>query len=98
VAFDLLRLLQGKFDPQALHMRGVLWMLSGGAVLASLEEPQAGLALTGRLFCVEGETHSIQLWLLFAFNRQAGVALPGRVLLVRGEAGGASCLVVCFGC
>eukprot|EP00882_Tetradesmus_deserticola_P006856 GHRQ01007222.1.p1 GENE.GHRQ01007222.1~~GHRQ01007222.1.p1 ORF type:complete len:320 (+),score=136.27 GHRQ01007222.1:462-1421(+) len=34
-------------------MRGVLWVLSGCAVLASLEEPQAGMALTGRLFNVE---------------------------------------------
>jgi hypothetical protein len=46
---------QGNFDPQALHMRGVLWMLSSSSVLASLEEPQAGMALTGRLLCIEGE-------------------------------------------
>jgi hypothetical protein len=56
---------QGNFDPQALHMRGVLWMLSSSCVLASLEEPQAGMALTGRLLCIEGE----QLLVIFACSR-----------------------------
>jgi hypothetical protein len=39
-------------------------MLSSSCVLASLEEPQAGMALTGRLLCIEGERLLVVLcWL-----------------------------------
>lgn len=47
-------ILQAKFDPQSLQLRGCLWLLNEAQVLASLEDRQAGVALTGRLHSVQG--------------------------------------------
>eukprot|EP00878_Enallax_costatus_P013880 GHUV01014515.1.p1 GENE.GHUV01014515.1~~GHUV01014515.1.p1 ORF type:complete len:400 (+),score=6.70 GHUV01014515.1:1-1200(+) len=45
--------LQARFDPQSLQLRGCLWALNGAQVLASLEDRDAGVAVTGRLLSVQ---------------------------------------------
>jgi hypothetical protein len=50
-------LLQGRFDPQQLQLRSVLWLFNDATVLGGLEEPQQrqGISLTARLYSVQGE-------------------------------------------
>lgn len=47
--------MQGHFDPQTLEMRGVLWQLNEGLILASVEDPSNGVTMTARVISVERE-------------------------------------------